>query len=192
MKTLLIVTAVFFGTPANGESDMKENLGASLDMILEHEGGYVSHKDDPGGRTNLGVTQAVYEDWVDKPVTEQEMRSLTVNDVVPIYENNYWKRISGDDLVSGVDFAVLDMAVNSGVSRAAKLLQAVVGVKQDGGIGPQTLSAVRRMDPIDIIENYAARREAFYKSLKTFDTFGKGWIRRNEKTKLEAIKLAEG
>ena len=192
MKTLLIVTTMFFATPANGETDMKENLGESLDMVLDAEGGFVNHSKDPGGATNLGVTQAVYEDWMDKAVTEDDMRSLTKKDVVPIYEKNYWTRISGDDLPSGIDFAVLDLAVNAGVSRASKMLQAVVGVTQDGGIGPQTLSAVNRMDKADVIENYAARREAFYRNLKTFETFGKGWLRRNEKTKIEALKLAEG
>ena len=41
-----------------------------------------------------------------------------------------------------VDFAVFDLAVNGGTGRGAKMLQKVVGVKQDGGIGPQTLGSV--------------------------------------------------
>ena len=75
------------------------------------------------------------------------MRSLTVDDVTPIYKRNYWDRIKGDALPSGVDFAVFDLAVNGGTGRGAKMLQKVVGVTQDGGIGPQTLGAVGRMDP---------------------------------------------
>ena len=70
------------------------------------------------------------------------MRSLTVDDVTPIYKRNYWDRIKGDALPSGVDFAVFDLAVNGGTGRGAKMLQKVVGVTQDGGIGPQTLGAV--------------------------------------------------
>ena len=170
---------------------MKDNFEQSLKMILHHEGGYVNHPSDPGGRTNLGVTQAVYESWVDRPVTEDEMRSLTVEDVTPIYRRNYWDRVKGDDLPSGVDFAVMDLAVNGGTGRGAKMLQKVVGVTQDGGIGPQTLGAVGRMDPVDIIEQYAAEREAFYLRLKTFDTFGRGWLRRNEETRLAALKMAD-
>ncbi len=34
---------------------------ASLDKLLVHEGGYVNHPKDPGGPTNKGVTQRVYE-----------------------------------------------------------------------------------------------------------------------------------
>ena len=170
---------------------MKDNFEQSLKMILHHEGGYVNHRDDPGGSTMRGVTQAVWEDWVDRPVTEEEMKSLTVDDVTPIYKRNYWDRARCDDLKSGVDFAVFDLCVNGGVGRGAKMLQKVVGVTQDGGIGPQTLGAVSRMDPSDIIEQYAAEREAFYRRLKTFDTFGRGWLRRNEETRLAALKMAD-
>ena len=170
---------------------MKDNFEASLKMILHHEGGYVNHPSDPGGRTNLGVTQAVYENWLNRPVTEQEMRSLTIGDVTPLYEKNYWDRVKAEHLPSGVDFCTFDLAVNGGVGRGARMLQKVVGVSQDGGIGPQTLGAVSKMDPVDIIENYAAQREAFYRRLKTFDTFGRGWLRRNAETRIAALKMAE-
>ena len=160
-------------------------------MILHHEGLFSAHPSDPGGATMRGVTQAVWEDWVDRPVTEDEMKSLTVADVTPIYKQNYWDRVKADDLPSGVDFAVFDLAVNGGVGRGAKMLQAVVGVKQDGGIGPQTLAAVANMDAVDIIYNYTARREDFYRSLSTFDTFGRGWLRRNEKTQIDALAMTD-
>jgi lysozyme family protein len=48
------------------------------------------------------------------------------------------------------------------------------------------------MDPEDIIEQYAAEREAFYRRLKTFSTFGRGWLRRNEETRIAALKMAGG
>jgi len=170
---------------------MKDNFEESLKMILHHEGGYVNHPSDPGGRTNLGVTQAVYEDWIDSPTTEEAMRNLTVKDVTPIYKRNYWDRVHADDLPSGVDFCVFDMAVNSGSGRAAKILQKVVGASADGAIGPQTLSAVARMEPTDLIYNFTARREDFYRGLSTFETFGRGWLRRNEKTQIDAIAMTE-
>jgi lysozyme family protein len=171
---------------------VKDNFEKSLKMILHHEGGFVNHRDDPGGATNLGVTQAVYESWVDEPVTVDDMKALTVADVTPIYKRNYWDRAKCDELPSGIDFTVFDLCVNGGVGRGAKMLQKVVGVSQDGAIGPQTLRAVSEMDPIDIIENYAAEREAFYRRLKTFSTFGRGWLRRNEETRLAALKMAGG
>ena len=114
---------------------MKENFDKSLKMILHHEGGYVNHPRDPGGETNLGVTKRVYEEWGGT----KDMRDLTQEDVAPIYEKNYWGRAKCDHLPSGLDLAVFDWAVNSGVGRAAKKLQTMIGTEADGGIGPNTL-----------------------------------------------------
>ena len=43
---------------------MQDNFIKSLEAVLEHEGGYVDHPEDPGGRTNMGITQAVYERYL--------------------------------------------------------------------------------------------------------------------------------
>ena len=158
-------------------------------MLLEHEGGFVNHRDDPGGMTNLGVTRAVYEEYIGRSSSEEEMRGLTHEDVAPIYKKNYWDRIKGDSLPSGVDWSVFDWCVNSGVSRAAKALQRIVGVKQDGGIGPMTLQAVSEVEAEEIIEQMHYMRDNFYRSLDTFETFGKGWTRRNNETREKALEM---
>jgi lysozyme family protein len=98
--------------------------------------------------------------------------------VGPMYKAKYWDKIKGDDLPTGVDYAVFDAAVNSGPGRAAKWLQACVGVDQDGGIGPKTLAAVAKHDPTELVEDYAKRRLSFLMDLNTWPTFGKGWGRR--------------
>ena len=161
---------------------MKENFPKCLQVILHHEGGYVNHPRDPGGETNLGVTKRVYEEWGGT----KDMRDLTQEDVAPIYEKNYWGRAKCDHLPSGLDLAVFDWAVNSGVGRAAKKLQTMIGTEADGGIGPNTL---RTLDEYiehhgieETLKNYKAIRQKFYESLSTFDTFGKGWTKRNEMT----------
>jgi len=157
--------------------------------LLAHEGGYVWHAEDPGGETNLGVTRAVYEQYAGRQVMDGEMEGLTHDDVYPIYKENYWDRVRGDDLPSGVDWAVFDWGVNSGTSRAAKALQRIIGVEQDGGIGPMTLQAVASIEPVDIVDQMHYMREGFYRSLSTFDTFGRGWLRRNDETKEQALGL---
>jgi lysozyme family protein len=157
---------------------MKQNFETVLAAVLRHEGGYVDHPSDPGGRTNLGVTQKVWEEWVGHKVDEKAMRALTPELVSPLYKRKYWDKIKGDDLPSGVDYAVFDAAVNSGPGRAAKWLQGCVGVEQDGGIGPKTLAAVAKFDPADLVEDYAKRRLSFLMDLPHWGTFGKGWGRR--------------
>jgi len=170
---------------------MKSNFDKCLAMLLEHEGGYVNSKHDRGGMTNLGVTRSVYEDWMDRPVTEQEMRDLTPDDVAPIYKKNYWDRVKGDQLPSGVDWCAFDWAVNSGSGRPAKAIQRAVGATQDGAIGNQTLGLVAEKDPKFIIDYVYTVRQAFYESLDDFKHFGRGWSRRNTETLHQAMEMAE-
>jgi|TARA_R110002126_G_scaffold156573_2_gene304010 lysozyme family protein len=168
---------------------MRQNFEQCMGWLLEHEGGYVNHPSDPGGETNLGVTRAVYEQYAGRQVMDGEMEGLTHDDVYPIYKENYWDRVRADDLPSGVDWAVFDWGVNSGTSRAAKALQRIIGVEQDGGIGPMTLQAVASVESAGIIDQLHYMREGFYRDLSTFDTFGRGWIRRNDETKEQALNL---
>ena len=157
---------------------MRDNFDQSLALLLKHEGGYVHHGRDPGGRTNLGVTQATYEQWVGRMVDEPEMRALTVDHVRPLYKAYYWDKVRADDLPRGVDYAVFDFAVNSGVRRAARTLQQVVGVHDDGAIGPFTIGAVKAADAADLIEDLCNARMVFLKGLPHWDAFGRGWTRR--------------
>ena len=116
------------------------------------------------------------------------MQKLTVADVAPIYKQDYWDRVRADDLPSGVDWAVFDWQVNSG-ARSAKALQRNVGAKADGAVGPMTLQAVANHDPEDIIRNMHSSRDTFYRSLKLFDRYGRGWTRRNDETLEAALQM---
>jgi lysozyme family protein len=171
---------------------MNTNFEKSLAELLKHEGGFVNHPSDPGGATNLGVTQAVWEDWIDRTVSEENMKALTPAKVAPLYKELYWDRIKGDKLPSGVDYCVFDAAVNSGVSRASKWLQTTVGAVADGAIGEQTLKQVLLTNPQMLIDKYSANRLSFLQRLSTWPTFGKGWERRVEEVRATALKMCGG
>ena len=168
---------------------MKDNFEQCLALVLKHEGGFVNHPKDPGGMTNLGVTKKVWEEWVGHPVDEATMRALGPADVAPLYKKNYWDRVRGDDLPTGVDYSVFDLAVNSGVSRAVKFLQAACGVAQDGAIGPATLAAVAAFHPRDLATAVCEKRLAFLQSLPTWNTFGRGWNKRVAEVEETAFKM---
>ena len=170
---------------------MKNNFDKCLHMLLEHEGGYVNDSRDSGGMTNLGVTKRVYDDWIGRKSTEQEMRDLTPDDVAPIYKKNYWDRVKGDYLPSGVDWCAFDWAVNSGSGRPAKAIQRAVGAKVDGAIGKQTVGLVMEKDPKFIIDYVYTVRKAFYEGLDDYIHFGRGWSRRNTETLHQAMKMVE-
>jgi lysozyme family protein len=170
---------------------MQSNFEACLEKLLAHEGGFVHHEKDPGGMTNLGVTIRVWEEWVGHPVSEKEMRKLTPLMVAPLYKRKYWDACRADELISGLDYCVFDVAVNSGVGRAVKLLQSCVGATPDGGFGSITLALVKKAEanPTALIESYCAKRLEFLQSLRTFEIFGKGWSRRVAEVKEEALKM---
>jgi lysozyme family protein len=160
---------------------MLKNYDAAFANVIKSEGGYVNDPKDPGGMTNLGCTAVVWAAFKGKPVsevTEAEMKALTPADVKPVYKKNYWDKVSGDNLPDGVDYCCFDCAINSGPGRAVKFLQEIVGVNPDGGIGPQTLAAVKNFDPKDLVAKYSAKRQAFLEGLDTFSHFGKGWTSR--------------
>jgi len=169
---------------------MTSRFAACLPLILAHEGGYVDHPSDPGGATNLGVTIGVLSEWLGRHATKAEVRALTKESVAPIYEKNYWQAAGCDKLPKGVDYLTFDIAVNSGVKRAKRFLQEAAGVVADGAIGPKTLAAIEALGPEPVIRRMSTRRAAFFKSLSTFPTFGKGWMRRCLESEAKALEMA--
>jgi len=168
---------------------MQSNWQPCFVLVLQNEGGYVDNPKDPGGATNLGCTKAVWEQYVGHSVTKDDIKALTPEDVEPLYRTRYWDAISGDDLPVGVDYAVFDFAVNSGPSRAAKALQAVLGVNADGKIGASTLGALEAANPRDVVTSVCEARLAFLQSLATYDTFGRGWSKRVSEVETAAFNM---
>lgn len=169
---------------------MIENFDKCFELVLGHEGKYVNDPRDPGGRTNMGVTQRNWETYVGHPVDEAVMRKLTKDQVKPFYKKMYWDRIKGDYLPSGIDYAVFDFAVNSGVNKAAKCLQEIAGVPVDGIIGPKSLEAIESCNPDQTIDALCDMRMEFLKGLSSFKTFGKGWSIRVAQVKSVADSMA--
>ncbi len=172
---------------------MKKNFRAGLALVLAHEGGYVDHPLDPGGATNLGITRRTLAAWRGvrpwRRLPKSEVRALKRSEVARIYRARYWDGVLGDKLPSGVDYAVFDFAVNSGVARAAKALQRVAGARADGIVGPMTLAAVARHHPKTIIRRLIVRRRSFLQRLRTWKTFGRGWTARVNGVLADALEM---
>lgn len=167
------------------------NFPSSLAAVLVHEGGFVCNPNDPGGATCKGVTQAVYDDWrASHGLAAQTVREIAEAEVEAIYFNLYWHAIQGDELPSGVDYCCFDFAFNSGPNRAARFLQRVCGVAEDGKIGPATLAAAKTVPPVRLIDKLCDARLQFLQSLPTWKFFGKGWSRRVTDVRVKAKEMA--
>lgn len=173
----------------------------ALPLTLIFEGEFSNDKDDKGGATMCGITQGVYNEYLQsKNIPPQPVNKITFPEIEEIYKNNYWNRAKCDILPPELAVLHFDSAVNHGASRANKFLQRAVGAKEDGIIGPKTIEAITVIYPEVFITNYVHARESFYKAIVERDAtqkkFLRGWLRRlnfvkayvlKEKT-LEAIK----
>ena len=165
---------------------MKSTWALAFAELMKSEGGFTDDTRDPGnylsdgrpGCTNLGVTQRAWENYVGRKVTHDEMRALTPETVNEFYKQKYWDAIKADDLPSGIDYMVFDTCVNSGPSKAARLLQECVGAKPDGAIGPATLAAVTNANLDKLIDDYSEARLNYMQSLTGWPVYGRGWERR--------------
>jgi lysozyme family protein len=161
---------------------MKDNFDKAFALVIKSEGGYVWDKDDAGGETNLGVTKGAWSSYQGRPILDGEMKALTVETVKPFYKKMYWDKVHGDELPSGVDYAVFDFAVNAGSGQSAKFLQRAVGANADGAIGPNTLRLVQDFEPETLLDNFTTQKEDFYNGIVERKPeqakFLKGWMSR--------------
>lgn len=161
---------------------MDTNLSKSLELVFGSEGGYANSPSDSGGPTKYGVTHRTLAAWRGvESVSAEDVKNLGAAEAEEIYRVGYWGQSGGSVLPVGLDYAAFDFGVNSGPARAVKTLQKVVGVVQDGSIGPQTLAAVNSYPggvPM-LIGAYCDARMAFLRGLKNrktgFPANGRGW-----------------
>lgn len=160
----------------------------AMRLLAAHEGHYVNHPEDPGGATNMGVTQDTYDAWRRaRGLPKQAVGGISEEEVTAIYRAQYWDAVRADDLPPGVGYAVFDAAVNSGPSQAAKWLQRAVGAEVDGVVGVKTLAATRAASPTETIERVCDQRLRFMRRLKHYKTFATGWKRRVSEVREQAL-----
>ena len=80
-----------------------------IPFIIQHEGGYVNHPNDPGGETKYGISKRSYP--------HLNIKDVTLQDAVRIYYEDYWED-SWNKLGFPLAACMLDTAVNMGKKRA--------------------------------------------------------------------------
>ncbi len=166
---------------------MIESWNAYQPILKTIEGGKVDDPRDPGGRTNMGVTQRTYNQWrKSKGLPIRDVYQMALDEWVSIMKGSFWDTVRGDELPAGVDVILADASVNSGPARAIKFLQQALGVAVDGVFGNGTMNALKADDDNDaLIAKINDIRLRFMRALKTWKTYGKGWTSRvNQMTKI--------
>ena len=155
---------------------------------------------DAGGATKFGVTYAVFKSWCNGGIVEispcdkdgngkitvNDLRLTVLQDVKPIYKTQYWDICKADQIFNqAVAENIVDMVVHCGTGydrSHIKAIQRIVGVTQDGKIGPKTLRAINYGNSEQIYNDLTKYRKSFYKKLtlkkRTQKKFLKGWYKR--------------
>ena len=150
-----------------------------VEDILQREGGYVNHKNDPGGETKYGIAKRSHP--------KEDIKNLKKSRAVEIYEEAYWVPSKASSLPDSLMGTYFDMVVNMGQRRAVKILQKACNSKGcklvvDGLIGKNTIAASKKIDN----SRLKVYRILFYTDLvdrkpKLAD-FIVGWLRRAMET----------
>jgi lysozyme family protein len=149
-----------------------------VNVVLQNEGGYVDHPQDPGGETNYGITKKEYPDL--------DIKNLTRAQSIDIYFIDYWSKmnlsgIKDEDLILNI----FDMGVNAGIKTAVKMVQRIVGADPDGVIGPQTTELINNF-PGNVADLFVQERKKYYFTIArrkpSLQVFLGGWLNRIDNT----------
>ena len=147
---------------------------------------------DPGGPTNFGITIADYRKYVKPDATADDVRAMNVDEAKAIYRSKYWDAMRCDDLPAGLDYAVFDYGVNSGIGRAGKVLRRVLHLPDAAStLTDAVIRAAKAADSKQTIAALCEERLAFLQSLRTWPVFGRGWGRRVAEVKAAALVMAD-
>lgn len=149
---------------------MKQIFDVFFNRLISTEGGYVNDPADPGGETKWGISHRSYPTLSIKNLTREQAKE--------IYRKDFWERGQMDQLPSAIAFQVFDIAANSGIETAIRMLQRAIEVADDGYVGPVTLAAVHARSQTDVIVRLIAERLDFWRRLSAWSKFGKGWAGR--------------
>ncbi|TMV85243.1 hypothetical protein FGG78_20985 [Thioclava sp. BHET1] len=159
--------------------------------VLTTEGGYSNNPRDRGGPTNKGITLATFRKFVQPGASIENLKALTDGQATIVYKRQFWDPIVASSLPIGIDYVTFDFAVNSGPDRAVHFLQAAIGAKPDGVVGPKTIAAARTSDPSTVIASISNARLSWMRSLEDWDEFGGGWKARVARVELQALADAK-
>lgn len=104
-------------------------------------GGYYNKPTDKGGPTTSGITWETYKLFFPNKTFEQ-FKKMPYEDWYFIMKNGFWDKCHADEIKNqSVAEIFVDWTINSGWGKI-KDVQHIVGTKEDGIVGPKTVTAI--------------------------------------------------
>ncbi|BFU90139.1 MAG: hypothetical protein NTAFB01_13260 [Nitrospira sp.] len=155
----------------------------SVEIVMQHEGGYADVSQDRGGKTKYGISQKQYPELVD-------FESFRREQAIEIYKRDYWQPEFNMIALQKMADKLFDSSVHMGKVTAVKLLQQALNdirftVTVDGRFGAQTLLAVNlacQKHTKALLDAWRARLARHYVEIVLNDqtqlVFLDGWLKR--------------
>lgn len=158
--------------------------------LIDSEGGWDTSHDDPGnwtgGRVGAGTLKGSHYGISAASFPNEDIEHMTIARAMELYRAHYWDELKCDALPEAIRMSVFDHAVNGGTGAAARALQAAVGAKVDGKVGPLTCAAAAAVPPHLILARMVGSRLNDMTTFALWATRGRGWARRLARLLTEA------
>lgn len=166
-----------------------ERFLKAVDFVLDHETvfekghwGDYDHvltenvKNDPGGKTRLGIDQRSHP--------KIDIDSLTKQDAIDIYYNDYWTKSKAEQMPDGYGEVLFDIRVNGG--DGPRMLQNALNeggadLAVDGILGPKSVTEIKKQGKKGL-KRFLQKRQQRYTTLARqiyLRKFLDGWTNRN-------------
>ena len=162
------------------------DMNKLIPFIFKWEGGWSNHKNDKGGATNMGVTIATwkrhgYDKNRDGVIDVKDLKLITKEDAVRILRI-YWNKWKADQINNqSIANILVDWVWGSGTN-GIKIPQRILGVKQDGIVGPKTIEAINKYEQKTLFDKIHKAREQYFRDICRRDStqyvFLNGWLNR--------------
>jgi lysozyme family protein len=139
------------------------NKNGIINWVIRFEDSTLSGKvstlpGDSGGMTRFGIATNVHPEVPASFYTTDTATALFT--AQQIYSNSYWHPLHLDSINDdGLASVLMDFGINSGVSRATKELQMLLGTVSDGVIGSQTLALIEKADQPALATSLRSQRQ---------------------------------
>lgn len=154
-----------------------------IPFIKRFEGGFVNDPVDVGGATNSGVTLSTFQHYYGIDKDANDLRRMTDKQWTNIFLQGFWYKCKADQIINpSVAYLLVDWSWHSGTKTAIKAIQSILGVAQDGIMGPQTLKAINNVDGENLFYRlFNARQNFLYDLIRrrpSYKKYEKGFMRR--------------
>lgn len=145
------------------------NYKLLVPIIEKWEGGWSDDPTDKGGATMRGITLYTYRAYCKNnrlpAPTKDDLKNISQDKWDAIFKNMFWDKWKADRIENqSVANILVDWFWNSGIY-GIKIPQRLLGLKEDGIVGPITLNLINMLPSKELFTDIKAERIKFVENI---------------------------